>query len=103
MGTHRSPAGDEALRSATHLTKVVFQAGNGDGVVGAPLPARFQLDLDSRTDQNAIVATEGLPLQEFIDGAYDIGYVDYRTINRLPMIERQDGKYVKSLLTAVWS
>ena len=48
--------------------------------------------------KNVLSGNNGwLPVSVLAKNAYDIGFVDIRDINNIPIIEKYDGKYVKSL------
>lgn len=96
----RSADGDRLLASAMGKTRVILQAGNtGDGETSAAILDRFSLGAAS--SGNAITANRGgIPLSQFLIPAYDVGFVDMASMDRVPIVEQYGGRYVKSLWTA---
>lgn len=97
----RSDIGDRALARSMRKTKVLLQGGN----IGAPgpnaLPDRFKMNLAVAGKTRALVTgAGGNPLAQFSAEAYDIGFVDLASSDRVPIIESYGDKYVKALVTA---
>src|SRR6185437_11036532 len=81
--------------------KVVLEARIDNGEAEAnPLPERFTIPISGAAGGNLISGTKGwIPLPALSARAHDIGFVDYRTLDRMPLVERYDGRCVKSLFT----
>jgi hypothetical protein len=93
----KSEDGDRALVEASKRTKLLVQARLDDTEQKPnPLLDRFILNVPS--DGNLLTGRSGwLPLPELSAVAYDMGFVDYRVIDRMPLLERYGDKVVKSL------
>ena len=98
----KSEAGDRALATAMTKTKVVLQARLDDTEANPnPLPERFRV----KTPTPAAAEPGGplagrrgwIPLPAFADAAHDLGFIDHRVIDRMPLVERYGDDYVKSL------
>jgi hypothetical protein len=89
--------GDRALVDAAKRTKLVVQARLDDSERSPnALPERFALNV--RIDGKLLTGRSGwLPLPDLSAAAHDLGFVDYRVIDRMPLIERYGDKVVKSL------
>lgn len=98
----KTEAGDRALAEAIGRTKVILQA-HLDDAEAAPnaLPKRFRTQLAGGADKGKILTGNSglIPLPQLSEKAYDVGFIDYTTIDRAPMVERYKGDYVKSLYT----
>jgi CHASE2 domain-containing sensor protein len=65
------------------------------------LDVKFTIKLDQNY-KNLITGKKGwMPVSELANNAYDIGFVDIRDINNIPIIEKYDNKYVKSLYFSI--
>lgn len=65
------------------------------------LNKKFTIILD-RNYKNVITGKKGwLPVSELANNAYEVGFVDIRDINYIPIIEKYDDKYVKSLYFSI--
>ena len=61
-----------------------------------PLPDRFVLN--APIEGKLLSGKSGwLPLPDLSAAAYDLGFVDYRVIDRMPLVEQYGDKLVKSL------
>ena len=93
--------GDNSLAEAMATTKVILQAGDGTYIRSATaptLPRRSFLQI--MPDMHVLAASEGgIPIPGFLASSYAVGFVDYRDIDFMPMIEQYRGKCVKSLFT----
>lgn len=91
--------GDRALLQAMKGTKVILQARLDDQEkTPNPLPQRFRLPLDARNSGTPLAGKSGwLPLPALSAAAYDLGFIDYRVIDRMPLVERYGDYLVKSL------
>ena len=95
----RTDEGDRFLAKAISKTKVVLQAGSGDAdSPPVSLPGKFLLKLPAQNGDKAIAANRGgLPLPQLSAVAFDIGFINYQTLDRMPLIEEYEKRYVKSL------
>jgi CHASE2 domain-containing sensor protein len=97
----KSEKGDRALADAMRKTKVLLEAGYPGVPASNTLPERFKLNLPVNGKLKALPASIGaMPLPAFSAAAHDVGWVDNFDVNRAPMIEAYEGKYVKALLAA---
>ena len=94
----KSEAGDRALAASLSKTKVILQARIDDSESHPNmLPDRFILHGETHIE-NCISGRSGwVPLPEFANAAADIGFVDARSADHMPLIERYQGQAVKSL------
>ena len=61
------------------------------------LESKYTINTD-RNYKDVITGKKGwLPVSELARNAYEVGFVDIRDINDIPIIEKYDNKYVKSL------
>lgn len=99
----KSPEGDSALAAAMKKTKVILQARIDNSQTNPnPLDDRFIL---KNLDQENIVTIAGhsgwLPLPRLSENAHDLGFIDSTpAIELVPLVERYQNHYVKSLYTA---
>jgi adenylate cyclase len=93
----KTARGDGALVDAAKRTKLLVQARLDDSEPHPnALPDRFALT--APIEGKLLSGRSGwLPLPELSGAAHDLGFVDYRVIERMPLFERYDGKLVKSL------
>ena len=89
--------GDRALVDAAKRTKLLVQARLDDSEQDPnPLPDRFALK--AGIEGKPLGGKNGwLPLPDLSAVAHDLGFVDYRVIDRMPLVEQYRGKLVKSL------
>jgi CHASE2 domain-containing sensor protein len=70
---------------------------NDDEPSNNQLDERFTVKL-AMNNANVLSGNNGwLPVKALEKNAYDVGFVDIRDINNIPIIENYNGKYVKSL------
>lgn len=95
----KSADGDRILVRAMSAVHVVLQARmDPDEPTPNALPDRFKLSLHRDADDQPISGMRGwIPRPEFSTAAYDVGFIDHRVIDRMPLIERYQDRYVKSL------
>jgi hypothetical protein len=95
----KSDAGDRALADAMRRTKVVLQARLDDAEAAPnPLPARFRWPVPAGDPGLPLSGRRGwIPLPAFAAVAHDVGFIDHRVIDRMPLVERYGDTYVKSL------
>lgn len=93
----KSADGDRSLVEAAKRTKLLLQARFDESEANPnPLPERFALKVPMRG--TPLSGTRGwLPLPDLSAAAHDVGFVDYRVIDQMPMIERYGDRCVKSL------
>src|SRR4051794_23731352 len=84
--------GDRALVDAAKRTKVLVQARLDDSEKDPnPLPDRFALK--ATVEGHPLTGKSGwLPLPDLAAVAHDLGFVDYRVIDRMPVAEQYRGK-----------
>jgi hypothetical protein len=89
--------GDRALIDAAKRTKLIVQARIDDNEPAPnPLADRFALHIP--IDEKLLRGKSGwLPLPDLSAAAYDLGFVDYRVVDQMPLIECYNDKGVKSL------
>jgi adenylate cyclase len=95
----KTPDGDVALVQSAKSTKLLVQARLDDRETAPnPLPDRFRIGMNVATAGNLLAGKSGwIPLPALSAAAYDVGFVDFRVIDRMPMIERYGDSVVKSL------
>jgi hypothetical protein len=93
----KSAEGDHALVNAAKRTKLILQARIDDAEPKPnPLPDRFVLNVPLAG--TPLSGKSGwLPLPALSADAYDVGFIDYRVIDRMPLVECYRDKMVKSL------
>lgn len=98
----KSADADKALADAIGSIKTLLQARIDEAeFAGNPLPARFFKDVVAGNFNTSLTGTSGwIPLAPFAAAAYDIGFVDIDSPDRVPMIESYQDKPVKSLTLA---
>jgi CHASE2 domain-containing sensor protein len=89
--------GDRALADAAKRTKLLVQARLDDSEQNPNLlPDRFTLN--AQAEGKLLSGQSGwIPLPELSAAAYDVGFVDFRVVDRMPVVERYRDKLVKSL------
>lgn len=95
----RTAAGDTSLVEAISVLPVALQA-RIDDTEAAPnkLPARFFVDGLNLGGSSVISGKSGwLPLPSLADRAAAVGFVDVASTSRVPVLERYQGRFVKSL------
>jgi hypothetical protein len=95
----RTEQGDRALVQSMKGMKVVLQARLDDEEPKPnPLPEQFRLPGSIATAGNPLSGKSGwIPLRPLSAAAYDVGFIDYRVIDRMPLVERYGESLVKSL------
>ena len=95
----RTSEGDNRLVRAAMATKLIVQARLDDlEPTPNPLPDRFRLPMTIEKAGNPLSGKSGwLPLPALSAAAYDVGFIDNRVIDRMPIIERYGDRFVKSL------
>jgi len=91
--------GDQALVDSAKRTKLIVQARLDDEEkTPNPLPDRFKLAMNPPSAGKLLSGKSGwLPLPALSAAAYDLGFIDYRTIDRMPLVERYQDVLVRSL------
>jgi hypothetical protein len=98
----KTEAGDHALVESLGKTRVILQAHIDDAEQSPnPLPKRFTIQPERPPDGAKVFSGDSgvIPLPQLSKEACDVGFIDYTTIDHMPMIERYKGSYVKSLYT----
>jgi hypothetical protein len=96
--------GDEALAAAIGKVKVVLQANLEPEPRPNRLPERFFLSTAERGRKDALSGEGGwLPLEMMSAMAHDVGFIDSRDVTRVPIVERYQGRLVKSLYLCAWN
>ena len=95
----KNSQGDQALASALAKVPVLLQARIDDKEPKPnPVPERFFLRGLPPGLEVAVSGTSGwLPLQLLSSNAHDLGFVDIVSPLSAPIVERYQGRYVKSL------
>jgi len=95
----RTAAGDRALEQAARGTRLLLEARLDDQELKPnPFSDRFQIAGTGGSLGHPLSGTRGwIPLPELSAVAYDVGFVDYRQLSRMPLIERYNGSLVRSL------
>jgi CHASE2 domain-containing sensor protein len=98
----KNPESDAALAEAISSTKTLLQARMDDAEFGEnPLPARFVLNNIKGASKNDLSGNSGwLPLPTFAKGAHDIGFVDIKDGDDVPMVVKYRDQDVNSLTLA---
>jgi len=99
----KSAEGDAALANAMTKVKVILQARiDNDQAKPNLLPKRFVLSGLGEADVKPLAGTSGwLPLPELSKNAHDLGFIDSPpSIELVPLVERYQDHYVKSLYLA---
>lgn len=95
----RVTASDAALADAISVLPVALQA-RIDDMEAAPnqLPARFFVEGLNLGGSTVLSSKSGwLPLPSLADRAAAVGFVDVASTSRVPLLERYQGRFVKSL------
>ncbi|HET6251548.1 MAG TPA: CHASE2 domain-containing protein [Tepidisphaeraceae bacterium] len=95
----KTAIGDEALARAMTRIPVVLQARIDDSESDAnELPDRFVLNFQPGEKWDVYSGQSGwIPLPLFSRVGADVGFIDIRALDSVPLVERYRGKYVKSL------
>lgn len=97
----KTEAGDLAFVEAMAKTRVILQA-RVDDTERRPntLPGKFTLGPAGAINAGTIGGNSGwIPLPDMAARAHAIGFIDNISIERMPLVERYRGDYVKSLFT----
>lgn len=93
----KTAEGDRALVVAARRTKLLVQA-RLDDTEQNPNALLDRFSLNAPIEGKPLSGMSGwLPLPELSAAAYDLGFVDYRVIDQMPLVERYGDKLVKSL------
>jgi hypothetical protein len=95
----KSAGGDDLLARAMATIPTVLQARIDDEEkTPNPLPEQFRLPANLDAVGEPLAGNRGwIPLPKFAAVAHDIGFIDHRVMTRMPMIERYQSRYAKSL------
>ncbi len=93
------PKDDDAYLSKSIKTIPTFLQAciNNNEPTSNKLDNKFSIKLDKKYNSLISGSNGWIPMNYFADNAYDIGFVDVRDINEIPIIENYNGMYVKSL------
>jgi CHASE2 domain-containing sensor protein len=94
---------DTALADAIAQTKTLLQARMDDAEFGEnPLPTRFHTTNIKGAYKTDLTGSSGwIPLPAFAKGAHDIGFVDIKEPDEVPMVVKYQDHDVNSLALAV--
>jgi len=95
-------ADDELLgKSLSNIPTFIQACINENEPSNNKLESRFILNPDINY-KNTISGNKGwLPVSMISHNAYDIGFVDLRNVNEIPILEKYDNHYVKSLYFSI--
>jgi len=97
------PSTDDGMlaQSIAHIPVFLQACFNEAEPSGNALDARFSFVASGEYPQVLSGNRGWLPVPVLAAGAHGVGFVDYRDIDYLPLIERYDGSHVRSLYFAV--